>query len=95
MSFLPGGLELYKQDGEFVVTVKDEIVLRTRSQKTALHKFKSIRESMEKDFPHRPPSDEDVKAILESVLNDAAIEKSQKRPPKRRTTARGSRTFGG
>jgi hypothetical protein len=95
MSFLPGGLELFEEAGEFVVTVKDEVVVRTRSQKAARQKFDTIRRSMEKEFPHRLPSDADVKAILASVLNDVAIAETLKRAPRKKSTARSSRTFGG
>lgn len=95
MSFLPGALELIKREGEFVVKVKDEVVLQTRSQKAALKKFNSIRQAMEREFPHQPLSEEEIRANLAGALNDVAIAETLKRPPRKKSTARSSRTFGG
>lgn len=94
MSFLPGQLELYEEDGEFVVSLKNEVVMRTRVRRSALNRFNTLRTSMEAEFPHHPPSEAEIKAILSRVLNDAAIAETLKRPPKKRSTARSSRTFG-
>jgi hypothetical protein len=97
MSFLPGELELFEEDGSFVVSIKGEILMRTRSQKAAVVKFNSVRRSLEETFPYRdrPPTAEEMRALLASILNDAAIDATLRRPPKKRSTARSSRTFGG
>jgi hypothetical protein len=55
MSFLPGQLELYEEEGRFIVSLKGEVVLRTPHRKAAVSKFNSIRRSMEDQFPLRPP----------------------------------------
>jgi hypothetical protein len=95
MSFLPGQLELSVQNGEYVVTVRGKVVMRNRSQKAAVNRFNTIRKSMESEFPQRQLSDEEIKAVLASKLNDVAIDETLKRPPRKRSTARSSRTFGG
>ena len=94
ITFLPGQLELYEEQGEFFVRVKNEVVMRTHRPRAALNHFNTLRKSMEAEFPHQPPTEEELKAILARVLNDSAISETLKRPPKKRSTARSSRTFG-
>jgi len=69
--------------------------MRNRSQKATVNRFNAIRKSMEAEFPHKPPSDKEIKALLANALNDVAIDETLKRPPKKRSAARSSRTFGG
>lgn len=95
MSFLPGELQLSEERGVFIVSVKSQEVLRTRSQKAAVAKFNAIRGSMENQFPHRETTQEEKQALLRNILNDAAVDETLRRPPKKRSTARSSRTFGG
>jgi hypothetical protein len=95
MSFLPGQLQLCEEAGEFIVSLKGDTVLQTRSQKAAISKFNAIRRAFEEEFPYIPPTAEEKRTLLASVLNDAAIDQTLRRPPRKKSTARSSRTFGG
>jgi len=95
MSFIPGQLELASKDGVFSVSVEGREVFSTPSQKTAIAKFKEIRRGMEQSFPPRRPSAEDEKVSLQRMMTDVAVDETLRRPPRKRSTARSSRTFGG
>jgi hypothetical protein len=95
MSFIPGKLELASKDGVFVLSVERKEVFRTAYQKTAIAKFKEIRSGMEQRFPARVPSAEDTKVMLQRMMTDVAVDETLRRPPRKRSTARSSRTFGG
>ena len=94
LSFLPGELELSDEQGEFVVQVQRKEILRTRSKQTALSKFNALRRSMERQFPAREVTPEEKKELLNSIFNEALLADVGRRPPKKRGTARGTRTFG-
>ena len=61
----------------------------------AVAKFNRIRHLMEQQFPKQEPTADEQKALLKSILADAAVDETLRRPPKKRSTARSSRTFGG
>jgi hypothetical protein len=95
LSFLPGELDLSDEQGEFVVRVQGKEILRTRSKQTALSKFNALRRSMEQQFPAREVTPEEKKELLKSIFNEAMLADVARRPPKKRSSARGTRTFGG
>jgi hypothetical protein len=95
MSFLPGKLELKSKDGMFALSVEGCEVLRTRSQRTAIENLNALRSEMEPRFPPKGPSAEDAKVLLERLMTDVRVDEALRRPPKKRSTARSSRTFGG
>jgi len=94
LSFLPGELELCDDQGEFVIQVQRKEILRTRSKQTALSKFNVLRRSMEQQFPAREVTPEEKQELLKSIFNETMLADVGRRPPKKRSTARGTRTFG-
>jgi hypothetical protein len=95
MSFLPGKLELISRDSIFAVSVEGCEIFRTRSRRMAIEKFNEIRCDMEERFPPTGPTAEDAKVLLQRMMTDVAVDETLRRPPKKRSTARSSRTFGG
>ena len=95
MSFVPGKLELTLMNGIYVVSVQGQPVMQTRAQKEAVKAFNELRRRMEKEFPPVGPSEEELKLLLRRTLADIAVDQTLRRPPKKRSTARSSRTFGG
>ena len=95
LSFLPGELDLSDEQGEFVIQVQGKEILRTRSKRTALSKFNELRRSMEQQFPTREVTPEEKGELLKGILNEALLADVGRRPPKRRSTAGSTRTFGG
>ena len=93
LSFLPGDFHLSEEYGVFVIQVQDKEILRTRSKRTALSKFNELRRSMEQQFP-REVTPEEKRELLKSILNEALLDDVGRRPPKKRSTARSTRTFG-
>lgn len=54
LSFLPGELRLLQDaDGFFVVKMASQEILRTKSRRSALAKFNSLRAELEERFPAR------------------------------------------
>jgi len=94
LSFLPGELYLSEEKGVFVVTVNSAEVLRTRSQRRAVSKFNDLRREMEQRFPSRELTREEMQAVLQQAIADSLVGPNTIRK-KKRSTARGTRTFGG
>ena len=59
LSFLPGELDLFDEQGQFVIQEQGKEILRTRSKRTALSKFNELRRSMEQQFPTREVTPEE------------------------------------
>lgn len=95
LAFLPGDLHLTEERGEFLIQVRGNEILRTRSRRAALSKFNDLRRSMEQQFPTREVTAEEKRELLKGILNDALLADVGRRPPKRRSTAGSTRTFGG
>ena len=95
MSFLPGKLELISKEGMFSPMVEGQEVYQTRSRRSAIQKFNEIRGEMELRFPPKGPSPEEAKVLLERLMTDVRVDETLRRPPRKRSTARSSRTFGG
>lgn len=95
LSFLPGDLHLTEEHGEFLIQVQGNEILRTRSKRTALSKFNELRRSMEQQFPAREVTPEEKGELLKGILNEALLAEVKRRPPKKRSTAGSTRTFGG
>ena len=95
LSFLPGELHLSEEHGVFVIQVQDKEILRTGSKRTALSKFNDLRRSMEQQFPTREVTPEEKRELLKGILNEARLDGVGRRLPKKRSTARSTRTFGG
>lgn len=96
LSFLPGNLHLSKNaDGVFVVKIADREILSTRSQRSALAKFNALRTELEKRFPTREPTAEEKAELLQREINDSLLGHNSLGGRKKKTTAGGTRTFGG
>lgn len=95
MSFIPGDLHLLtNENGEHVVTLAGSEVMRTRSQKKATERFKELRSEMEKKYPTCELTSEERAAMLQAAIAEAIIGTTTVRKRKK-STARGTRTFGG
>lgn len=96
LSFLPGDLHLSKNtDGFFVVKRGDQEILSTKSQRSALAKFNTLRAELEKKFPTRKPTSEEKAELLHREINDSLLGHNSLGGRKKKTTAGGTRTFGG
>lgn len=96
LSFLPGDLHLSKNaNGLFTVTMASQVVLSTKSQRSALAKFNALRAALEEKFPTRQPSAEEKAELLRREINDSLLGHNSLGGRKKKTTAGGTRTFGG
>lgn len=96
LSFVPGDLRLSKSaDGHFVVTMAGQEILNTKSQRSALAKFNSLRAELEKKFPSREPTAKEKAELLQREINDSLLGHNSLGGRKKKSTAGGTRTFGG
>ena|SRR5947207_1248798 len=96
LSFLPGDLHLSKNaHGAFVVRMGNQEILSTRSQRAALAKFNSLRAELEKKFPKQEPTTEEKAELLHREIGDSLLGHNSLGGRKKKTTAGGTRTFGG
>lgn len=96
LSFLPGDLHLSKNtDGLFIVKMAGQEILSTKSQRAALAKFKSLRAELEKEFPAREPTAEEKAVLLQREIGDSLLGRNSLGGRKKKTSAGGTRTFGG
>jgi hypothetical protein len=59
LSFLPGDVHLTKNaDGIFVLTMRGQEILSTKSQRSALARFNDLRAELEKKLPVYEPTAE-------------------------------------
>ena len=96
LSFLPGELDL-KQTKEdfFVVTLQGQQILTTKSRRAAVAKFNALREELEKKFPLREPTPEEKAELLRREISNSLVGHNSLGGRKRKTSAGGTRTFGG
>ncbi len=96
LSFLPGDLHLSKSaDGIFVVTMSGQQILSTKSQRSAVARFNALRAELEKKFPMLEPTAEEKAELLHREINDSLLGHNSLGGRKKKTTAGGTRTFGG
>lgn len=96
LSFLPGELYLNKDAGRFfVVTLKGEEILRTRSQRSAVIKFNEIRKELESRFPPHQLTPEEMAENRRRAIGDFLVQHNSLGGRKKKTTAGSTRTFGG
>ena len=96
LSFLPGDLHLSRNNqGLFVVRLAGQEILSTKSERGALNKFNSLRAELEKKFPTREPTAEEKAELLRREIKDSLIGHNSLGGRKKKTTAGGTRTFGG
>jgi hypothetical protein len=96
LSFLPGDLHLSKSaTGQFVVTMAGQEILSTKSQRSALVKFNALRAELETKFPSRQPTADEKAELLQHEINNSLVGHNSLGGRKKKTTAGGTRTFGG
>jgi hypothetical protein len=96
LSFMPAKLFLDSaDDGTFQITVNGHEVFRSRSQRAAVAKFNSMRAEMEKQFPAGEMSEADRAEAFKRMLGDYLVGHNSLGGRKKKTTAGGTRTFGG
>ncbi|HET9364056.1 MAG TPA: hypothetical protein VFP71_03615 [Candidatus Angelobacter sp.] len=96
LSFLPADLHLRKSDnGFYVVTMEGQEILRTKSQRAAISKFNSLRTELEERFPARQLTAEEKAELLQREIKDSLVGHNSLGGRKKKTTAGGTRTFGG
>lgn len=96
LSFLPGALFLSRaDDGTYLVTVEGQEILRTKSQRVAVAQFSKLRQEMEARFPARELTAEEKREILQRSIADSLVGHNSLGGRKKKTTAGGTRTFGG
>lgn len=93
---MPGDLHLTKSsDGTYHVTIEGQDVLTTKAEKAALRKFNELRQEMETRFPARELTPEERRELLERAIGDSLVGHNSLGGRKKKTTAGGTRTFGG
>lgn len=96
LSFLPGDLYLSKsEEGLFIVKMAGQVILSTKSQRTALSKFNSLRAELETRFPARELTAEEKAELLQEEIKNSLVGHNSLGGRKKKTTAGGTRTFGG
>jgi hypothetical protein len=96
LSFLPADLHLRKSEtGFYVVSMSGQDILSTKSQRVALSKFNSLRTELEKRFPAHQMTTEEKAELLKREIKDSLVGHNSLGGRKKRTTAGGTRTFGG
>ncbi len=96
LSFLPGDLHLKKnKDGLYAVTVAGKEILCTKSQRAAVARFNALRTEMERRYPTRELTAEEKTELLRQEIADTLLGRNSLGGRKKKTTAGGTRTFGG
>jgi len=96
MSFLPGELHLYKsENGQFIVKMAGKEILLTKSQRAALAKFNALRTELEARFPAREPTAQEKAELLQKEVSNSLVGHNSLGGRKKKSTAGGTRTFGG
>ena len=95
-SFIPGDLHLSEtNDGLHVVSMNGGEVFRTRSEKAAAARFTKLRQELEAKYPAAPLTQEQKEEIFKQARLDSMIGHNSLGGRKKKTTAGGTRTFGG
>ena len=95
-SFIPGDLHLSETDGGFhVVTMQGTEIMRTRSQKAAAKKFNDLRREMETKFPSGEMTAEEKAELFRNAIFESMVGHNSLGGRKKKTSAGGTRTFGG
>ena len=95
LAFFPGELHLTSSDdGSYLVTVRGQEILRTRSKHRAVQKFNEVRLGMEKMFPSTELTAEEKAEILRKSIANYVVNSSSVPRKKKKSSARSTRTFG-
>lgn len=95
-SFVPGDLHLTQtKDGFHVVSMNGAEIFRSHSEKIAHAKFKQLREDIAAKYPVSELTPKQKAEIFRQAKLDAMLGHNSIGGRKKKTTARGTRTFGG
>ena len=95
-SFIPGDLHLTETEGGFhLVLVGGSEIFRSRSPKAAAAKFNDLRRAMETKYPAAEMTPEQKADMFRKATLDAMVGHNSLGGRKKKTTAGGTRTFGG
>jgi len=95
-SFIPGNLHLIEtQDGFHVIMIQGSEILRTRSRRVAAAQFNKLRRNMETKYPAAEMTPEEKAETFKKATLDAMVGHNSLGGRKKKTTAGGTRTFGG
>ena len=96
LSFFPGNLHLRQDpDGQYVVEIAGNEILRTKARKVAVKTFNEFRTKMEREFPTCEFTPEEKAEMYKRAIGDALVGHNSLGGRKKKTSARGTRTFGG
>ena len=96
LSFLPGDLQLTEgDDHSYVVTISGQIVFLSRSRRAAIEKYNDLRREMESRFPARELTLQEKTELLHREVGDSLVGHNSLGGRKKKSTAGGTRTFGG
>lgn len=96
LSFIPADLHVAKDsDGFYLVTLGGRELLRVRSEKAAVAKFMHLRAELESKYPARTLTREEIAETLQSFIANSLVCHNSLGGRKKKTTAGGTRTFGG
>lgn len=96
LSFIPADLHLVKDEsGQWIVTLAGQEILSTKSRRVALAKFKALRAELEAKFPRRELDPEEKAELMKSAIGDSLVGHNSLGGRKKKSTAGGTRTFGG
>lgn len=73
LTLFPGGLILLKQGEEFVITIEEQEIFRSRVEKAALAKFNGIRHDMEEKYPATKLTKEQKQEALKRLVEDQVL----------------------
>jgi len=77
LSFLPGDLHLHKNaEGFFVLRLAGQEILNTKSERSALTKFNSIKAELERRFPMQEPTAEEKAEVLQREIQASLVQHS-------------------
>jgi len=95
LSFLPGDLHLREADGgQFVVVLAGKEIFRG-SANPARARFNELRLEMESRFPARQLTAEERREMLRQAVGDSLVGHNSLGGRRRKSSAGGTRTFGG
>ena|ERR1022692_3227986 len=96
LSFIPADLHLDTEaNGQFKVTLQGTEIFRSTSSTKALKKFNEVKNELEEKFPtHDFSSAEEKQELLQRSIADSLVKHNSLRPEKKKSAARGTRTFG-
>lgn len=79
----------------FVLTMAGEQILATKSKRAAIRKFNALRQELEERFPAREATPEEKAELLKREIGESLVGHNSLGGRKKKTTAGGTRTFGG